>query len=263
MNRKHIFSAGIALLIFSAGAMASSVPLDVTNPYAFYLDGFGGGATATLNGVTVEIFCDDFDNSIGPNDYSANVTTLGTSANLSQTRFGDVTSWETITLSTGNSATDSADETFFNSGSGATAAARYDMVAYLVSLYNQSLGNNPSNNEIQAAIWNLMDPTAEGPSSNPDRMNLSSDLEQAASWYMSMSSDPTALNAFLSQFEVVSPTNMSYTNGLGYGGFQEQIVMTPTPEPRAAVFVLLALLATAFLVTRHKRDVGRAASQMA
>jgi hypothetical protein len=41
---------------------------------------------------------------------------------------------------------------------------------------------------------------------------------------------------------------MTFRNGLGIGGFQEQIVMTP--EPRGGVWILLGLLVGGFLASR-------------
>lgn len=251
MKRKFIWGAGFGLLLFVSGASASSVPLDVSNNYIFPLAGGGGGAMATLNGVSVEIFCDDFANSINfGSDYLADVTTLGTTANLSETRFGEVTSWETIGLNTGNTTLDNNDDTFFNSGAGSSALARYEMVAYLVSQYNTSLGDNTSNNQIQEAIWTLMDPTSEGQAINPDWVNASSYLEQAENWYTTMNESPALLNTFLSRVEVVSPTSMT-----GHGTFQEQIVITPTPEPRGTVWMLLSLLGIGLLVLRRRTAV--------
>ena len=263
MKSKPVLGSGFALLFLTLSASASSVPLDSIS-MNFLLNGGGGGASATLNGVPVEIYCDDFANDMWvPYDYTANVTTLGTSANLGSTRFGGVSSsaWTAISLSDGNPTLDAQDDTFFNSGNGSSALARYEMVAYLVSLYNPALGNNTSNNQIQEAIWAIMDPKAEGPASNPGNINDASYLEQAASWYNSMNTpvNLAALSTFLSRFEIVSPTNMTFTNGLGNGGFQEQIVMFPalvpvvvTPEPRAGVWILFCLLG-GFLVTRRNR----------
>lgn len=253
MNSKSIFGAGFALLFITFSATAGTLD---TGSYNFQLAGGGGGSQATLNGVPVEIFCDDFYNEIYvPDSYSADVTALSTSANLSETRFGGVpsTDWTSITLSDGNTTLDNQDDAFFNTGSGTSSLARYEMVAYLVSLYNQSLGGNTSNNEIQEAIWTIMDPKQEGAVINPDNVNPDSYLEEAVSWYTSMSADQTALNAFLSQFEIVSDPSMTFSNGLGIGGFQEQIVMTPTPEPSGLLWMLAAFLAGGFVVLRRNR----------
>jgi hypothetical protein len=250
---KSILGAGCALLFFGLGANASTVPLSVIS-YNFPLAGGGGGASATLNGVPVEIFCDDFANDLNaPSSQPADVTTLSSNANLSDTRFGSISSngWTTITLSDGDS--------FFNNpGSGSTALARYEMAAYLVSLYNRGPGNNTSNNnEIQEAIWTIMDPKAEGAVIDPSGLSPDSYLEQAVSWYVSMNTagNQAALNSFLSQFEIVSSADMTYPNGVGVGGFQEQIVMNPvvTPEPRGGVWLLLSLLVVGFLAMRRSR----------
>jgi hypothetical protein len=247
MNSKHTLGAGLGLLFITLSANAGSVPLDVTS-YNFQLAGGGGGSAATLNGVPVEIYCDDFDNDIYvPSDNWATVTTLGTGANLSQTRFGNVptSGWtQFTTLGT-------TDDNFFNNQAGSSALARYAMVAYLVSLYNPAPANLTNNNEIQDAIWSIMDPSAEGPVNDPG-VNGTTFVENAATWYMGMSGNQTAFNFFLSHFQVVSPTNMTYVNGLGEGGFQEQIVMT-TPEPRGGVLLLIGLLTIgAFLAGRAR-----------
>jgi len=258
MKSNRILGAAFALVTLSAQASTIS-----TLSYNFPLAGDGGGASATLNGVPVEVFCDDFANTMWvPYSYSANVTTLGTSANLSNTRFGGVSSsaWNPISLNDGNSTLDTQDNAFFNSGTGSSALARYEMAAYLVSLYNRSLGNNTSNNQIQQAIWTLMDPKVEGSPNNPLNVNNASYLESAATWYSNMNtpSNLTALNSFLGNFELVSPTNMTFQNGLGYGGFQEQIVMTP--EPRGGVWMLLGLLVLGFLMARRARSRVAAAT---
>jgi len=254
MKNKSIFNAGSALILLSLSATAGTVPFDI-NTYSFQLQGGGGGVSATLNGVSVEAFCDDFDNNISPwKDYTADITTLGTSADLSDTRFGSVSSnaWTTISLTTGNWILDYQNDLFFNSGSGSSALARYEMAAYLVSLYNPSLGNNTSNNQIQEAIWMDLDPKSEGAAIDPSHSNASSDLEQAANWYSSMNTSANlgSLNSFLAQFEIVSPSDMNFTNGLGNGGFQEQIVMTP--EPRGGMWLLLGLLGAGLLASRRR-----------
>ncbi len=263
MKSKSIFGAGFALLFITFGANAGTL---ILNSYNFQLAGGGGGASATLNGVPVEIYCDNFDDEIYvPSTNSANVTTLGTSVNLGETRFGSVapTGWTTITLNDGNTALDNADDAFFNdpNGStpeaGSTALARYEMAAYLVSLYNVSQGSTTANNQIQEAIWTLMDPSAEGPVIDPSGVNPDSYLEQAVSWYNSMSGNPSALNSFLSQFKIVSDPSMTgLGNGVGVGGFQEQIIMTPTPEPREGVLLLLGLLLGGFVVVRRNRTAS-------
>ncbi|HTC34877.1 MAG TPA: hypothetical protein VK724_15980 [Bryobacteraceae bacterium] len=228
--------------------------------YNFQLDGNGGGEAGTLNGVSVESFCDDFANDLRvPSSHTANVTQLSTTADLDETRFGEVTSWTTITL-TGNT----TDQTFLNTGAGSTAEARYAMVAWLVSQYNIPQNANPTvnaaNNQIQEAIWTLMDPRAyaslywQHPLIDPSGLGQpTADLEAAANWYLGGG----ATNSFLSHFEVVSDVNMAanpYHGNVDSGGFQEQIVYLPTPEPRAGSMILFALFGVgAFLKARAMR----------
>jgi hypothetical protein len=258
MKSKSFFGAGSALLFLTVSATAGPVPLILTSSsYNFQLAGGGGGASATLNGVPVEIFCDNFYNEIYvPSSNSADVTTLGTGANLSETRFGGVaqTAWTTITLSDGNTSLDNTDNAFFNnpSGPGTTALARYEMVADLVSLYNVSQGGTTANNQIQEAIWTLMDPAAQGPVIDPSGVNPDNYLEQAAGWYMANSGNQIAMNNFLSGFEVISDPSMTFSNGLGQGGFQEQIVMA-TPEPRGTVWMVLCIVLGGFVIARRTR----------
>jgi hypothetical protein len=131
------------------------------------------------------------------------------------------------------------------------------MAAYLVSLYNVAAGATSANDEIEEAIWTLLDPTAEGPALNPDKIDPTSDLEAAANWYATMTEpgNLTALNTFLANYEIVSDPTMTFTNGLGIGGFQEQIVdpITATPEPRGAIWMLLGLFGVGgFLLQRAR-----------
>ena len=251
---KSILGAGYALLFSALAATAGTVPLDVTS-YNFVLAGGGGGSAATLNGTSVEIFCDDFANDLdAPSNHQGNVTDLSTNPDLSVTRFGGVASnaWTTITLNDG-AAVDAQDNSFFNTGSGTSALARYEMAAYLVSLYNVGKGATASNNEIQEAIWTIMDPKAEGGVIDSD-VNATTYLEQAATWYTSMNANQSALNSFLSKFEIVSSAQMTFKDGLGICGFQEQIVMTP--EPRQGVWLILPMLIGGLLL-RRSRSVAK------
>jgi hypothetical protein len=128
-------------------------------------------------------------------------------------------------------------------------------------LYSIPGANSTANNQIQEAIWTLMDPAAYATASpaaitliNPSNTGVpTADLEAAANWYLGGG----ATNAFLSQFEVVSDYNMTAgTSAEGYvgqGGFQEQIVFTPTPEPRGSIWMLIGLFGVGgFLLQRAR-----------
>lgn len=260
MTSNPILGAGIAILLATVAASASSVQLNVpldTASYNFPLGNGGGGLAATVNGANAETLCIDYFNDINPfSQYTANLTQLSTTANLSDTRFGGVSGsgWTQFTT------LGSTDDTFFNSGAGSTALARYAMAAYLVSLYNQSAGGTTANNDIQDAIWTIMDPVSQGSVSDPG-YNGTSYVEQAATWYMNMdtSGNLAALNSFLSGFDVVSDSTMTFSNGIGVGGFQEQMIdppAAPAPEPRSVAIVAIGFLAMGAFLRRKIRRCG-------
>jgi hypothetical protein len=258
MKRSFIFGIIFASSVLTVSMSAGPVTLQVNN-YNFQLDGGGGGSQATLGTTSVEIFCDDFANEIWvPSTDSANVTQLTGSLDL--TRFGQVSSWTTISGTT--------DDAFFAGSTGSAAATRYDMVAWLVSQYNIAQNGNPTvnaaNNQLQEAIWTLMDPAAYA-TDNPAQPLIdpsgqgqpTADLEAAANWFIGGG----ATTSFLSQFEVVSDATMTPGTAqdgyVGVGGFQEQIVMA-TPEPRAGIWVLLGVfLIGACLLRRQQLSLVR------
>jgi hypothetical protein len=107
--------------------------------------------------LTAETFCDNFNNEISiGHDYSAYLSTLTTGSDLSQTRFGSNMSWRTIDISDGDP-NDLADSTILND---AGALARYPVAVFLVFQYQTGRGSNADNNGIQAAIWDIMDPSS-------------------------------------------------------------------------------------------------------
>jgi hypothetical protein len=253
MKLSNVCRLALGPFILTVLAVGSPVTLKV-NSHNFQLDQGGGGASAMLNGTAVEIFCDDFAHDmIVPSTNSANVTTLGTNADLSETRFGGVTQWTHINL-VGSDPTTNKDRSYLNSGAGDTASARYAMAAYLVSLYKVGAGSNSANNTLQQAIWTLLDPKSEGAVPNPKSRKITNDLEAAVAWYENMDTpgNLSALNAFLGGFEVLSPTSMIYSKGLGSQGFQEQIVMTATPEPAEGAAMLVGLLLLGGAIRRRR-----------
>ena len=152
--------------------------------YNFPPQGGGGGAVATLDGATVELNCVDvFDEIYLSTDYTADVTQLGTSANLSYTRFGGVSgsAWTQFTT------LGATDDTFFNSGAGSTGAA------------------TPPTTTFGMRFGTILDPVADGPVSDPG-YDGTSFVEEAATWYMDRDTNANlaALNSFLSNFKVVS-----------------------------------------------------------
>ena len=251
---------GAVFVCISSGIYAGTHTLD-TISYNFQLNGGGGGVVADLDKKNdIEMFCDDFAHSITvPHPgYSANITSLTSGSDLSTTRFGGNTSWETIAINDGDS-NDAPDSAILN---GATALGRYQMAAFLVSQYNLPAGNTSSNNGIQDAIWALLDPTSS-PEPLPTLHNNAFDaLESAAEWYQSTGGNngSAARNTFLSGYQIISDSTM-YSCGAGKalcGGFQEQIdPVAPVPEPRQLAVMLAGLLLLCSAKMRKQLSVSR------
>jgi hypothetical protein len=226
----RLICTATALLFLAAAAKADPVQFD-TKTYNFALTGGGGGEAGIVDSdLSVETFCDNFNNEIYiGQDYSAYLSTLTAGSDLSHTRFGSNSSWQTINIS--GDATDSA---IIN---GADALARYQMAAFLVSQYQTKQGSNAYNNGIQGAIWDIMDPSSSGAA--PTYADAAEALEEAAEWY----ANPNSNRSFLADFIIVSDSTMN-SDGAGQplsGGFQEQLamLMTPVPEPRAVLWILV------------------------
>ncbi|HEV8037217.1 MAG TPA: hypothetical protein VGP62_00030 [Bryobacteraceae bacterium] len=226
----------IGFLFLTVAVEANPVQFD-THSYNFALMGGGGGEAGVLDSdLNVETFCDNFNNEIDVphSGYSAYLSTLTDGSDLSHTRFGSNTSWQTVTINDG----DSKDATDAAIISGANALGRYQMAAFLVSQYQTNQGSNATNNGIQAAIWDIFDPSSSPAA--PTHADATAALEQAAEWY----ADPNSNRSFLADFLIVSDSTMKW-NGAGNplaGGFQEQLtLLDPVPEPRALVWMLIGL----------------------
>jgi hypothetical protein len=245
----RLIGCSLAFLIMAVAGEANPVQFD-TDTYNFALTGGGGGVSGVLSGdLSVETFCDNFDNDIFVGrDYSAYLSTLTTGSNLSHTRFGSNSSWQTISISG-----DTIDAAIIND---ADALARYQMAAFLVSQYQIGQGGNALNNGVQAAIWDILDPSSSPEA--PAHSDADAALKEAAEWY----ANPNSNRAFLADFLIISDPSMSWVAGGDplSGGFQEQLTMlpptllqSPIPEPRAAVWFLAGL----FLVFGCPRRLAR------
>jgi len=253
-------AARLAAVLLISFAVAKADRLDTTS-YNFQLNGGGGGASATLDLSTqLEIYCNDFNNDIyvPHSNYSADLTTF-TAAGLAagDTRFGnmDASAFKSVTISDGDPAQDAIEQSTINN---AAALGRYQMAAYLVSQYNLAGGNDAANNNIQMAIWELLDPASY--TANPMSLNSSAHpteaLEMAADWYHGTTEDQR--EAYLQDFRIVSDASMTCpASGCGadapmVGGFQEQI--THLPEPGSFGLLALGLIGVA-LGARRRRAV--------
>jgi PEP-CTERM motif-containing protein len=210
-----------------------------TVTYNFQLPSSGGGMDTLLNGVDAETFCDDFAHNIWvPYTYNnVNVSTMTSASDLSQTRFGGVSSWTQISIG------DASTQTTINN---ANALARYQMVGYLTTLYNLPQGANAYNDGIQEAIWTIMDPTGTNVAL-PNIGDATSALNTAASWYSSTTASQR--DYLLSAFNIITDP----ASKLGPScGFQEQITghLAPVPEPRTYALLIVGLLTMGWMGRR-------------
>lgn len=243
MNR--IFKAavgGLLWLAFSAIAFCDTITFTGQPNNVEY----GGQFTATLAsdpGQAVYTYCVDFNNDITVgHSYSVNDVDL---ANLSMvtddTRFG------TTPVSD-----------FTNQTTPTTIGApqdRYAMAAWLITQYNFTSGVTMQDDEIQNAIWSLLDATGNTFTSNG---GVGTYITQAENWIQSLNA--TQLNAFESTVIIYSSTSIPGTSiperwGPGTGD-QEMIgfVGDPVGTPEPASFVLLGagLLSVGLLRKRVK-----------
>jgi hypothetical protein len=245
-----------AVLVLVSGVSRAAI-LD-TISYNFPLGGGGGGASAQLDkGPTLELFCVDFANDIFvPHlNYPANVTTLTSGSNLNQTRYGGNTGWVSVAPYITGDADDLADAAIIDATG---ALGRYQMAAYLVSQYNVPAGNTATNNGIQQAIWDILDPTTL-PAGKvlPSIGNASNGLEAAAEWYNGTTQ--AFRDQYLANYRIISDAqNMGFcgANLPLCGGFQEQL--TAVPEPSHTALLLGGLLLLVSVPLRKLTSASRA-----
>jgi hypothetical protein len=259
--------AASSLLAFpSPGNLTITGPSDLVGLYTFTgpsvptITADGGGYKGTLTGninLSQLLYCDDFSNPefIGSQS-SVNVSSLaGNSPNLSDTRFGNVTSWRDVT--TVDPTLGASQASTINN---ATALERYQMVAYLTTQYSffhvvpltNTVFSDPNSRGIQAAIWAILNPTGanyDAPAGAQDG-NIDHYLTSAANWLNSSSSD----RSFLSDFMIVTDASIAQLSGDARlnAGLQELVIATPEPTFYFALAFGLGLL---FAGRRRKRTV--------
>jgi hypothetical protein len=181
------------------------------------------------------------------------VSTLTSGSNLSQTRFGGNTGWVSVAPNITGDADDAADAAIID---GADALGRYQMAAYLVSQYNLPAGNTASNNGIQQAIWDILDPTTLPAGKVLPSIGIASaGLETAAEWYGSTTQ--AFRDQYLANYRIVSDAQKMGFCGANVpqcGGFQEQI--TVVPEPSHTALFLFGLMIVGSMAVRKFTGVA-------
>jgi hypothetical protein len=265
-------TASFAFAYPDAGTMTVSGPSDFVGTFTISnglqnVSGYGGGYlgtvtdTVTNRRTTQLLFCDDFSNdiTIPSGQLGVNLSQLTSGSDITHTRFGNVAVTDFRTINTPLTATQASalSTNTENALNGATPLQRYQMAAYLVTLYS-FLGDHPAANSyhsdsvsrgIQDAIWTLLD--ARGETFTPPSESLQAGqtgdvttyLTAAANWLQSGD------RSFLSQFSIVTDASIHSLNS----GVQELLLYTPVPEPGYGALLGLALLGLGWTARRHCR----------
>ena len=218
MNRFRILGFAAAML---------AVPAMQADTASIQLTGVGNGSTmggvyvspytATVNGVSTLVICDDFyaHTSVGQT-WTANVTYSG--GNLSNTRV--VQEGQTQTQ----------------------AQALYNRAAWLVTelLAAYSSNNRARQGQLSFAVWGLFDPSSLGVLNTTDRNAAQGFINDSSAW-------AGVLNSSL---VIYTPTPLTSTS-------PQEYLAIRTPEGSAGILWGLNLAAMALLVTALRRRAIR------
>ncbi|MGH9715121.1 MAG: PEP-CTERM sorting domain-containing protein [Candidatus Acidiferrales bacterium] len=223
-TRVVLLVVAAAVLAFAPSAKADSV-MTLTgagNNPAF--DVYVGPYTATINGTSTPVICDDF----------AHESFVGESWNASVINLG--------TLSTGAPS--------FNTGT----AGNYSEAAWLTL---QLLGapNNSEATAIQYAIWDMFDPTGvssylAGFSGGTSFLSDSTNMNGVDYW-LNQAAGSSLSASEMSDFLIYMPTSCISGQCLTGSGLPQQFIVH-TPEPSAILMLLMGLGALLWFKRRDR-----------
>lgn len=236
---------GLLWLTFSAAAFGST--LYITSFTENVDDGGQFLANLGNSAQSFYVYCVDFQNQLGSpapvNISTPNTSTPDVAANfdgLALTRYGAVPTSLFTYDGTGSNAINSAE--------------RYVLAAWLTTQYNFSSGVTTADDQIQNAIWTLLN-TSGGTSGFPfgDAAGTGAYLTQAINFF---TTTPTPqLLQFESEIRVFTSTNVVTYNGSNWSpisGTQEMITVTSTPEPATLAMIGVGLLGLGLFRKRMK-----------
>jgi len=221
-TRILVLVAAAAVLAFAPSSKADSV-MTLTgagNNPAFNV--YVGPYTASINGVSTPVICDDF----------SDESFLGESWNASVTNLASVASGAPS----------------FNSGTG-----NYSEAAWL-TLQLLSAPNNSEATAIQYAIWDMFDPSGvssylAGFSGGTSFLSDSSNVDGVQYW-LNVASGSSLNGSELADFSIYTPTSCISGQCLTGSGLPQQFIVY-TPEPSAILMLLMGLAALLWFKRRN------------
>jgi len=226
MKRISLLFLGLAVMLgLSMTAFAQDPQIEFTGGTQSSYGGFGTGLySGTLNGTNTEFVCDDATHEIGNGStWNANAWTLSQVVSAGNGAFAG-----------SPYATASGDS---SNGGSFTVAQAYSAAAYLANLL--FTGADPSYiNQIQYAIWQIMDAPGNGPGNN--NVNASGlTTSDTAYWVNLGKANDTYTNPYIVFY---SPDGNLITSGPDTGQTaQEFIGETPEPLSMALMGTFLTL----------------------